>query len=174
VRAKRLPSDAFLALCDAVVARARAFGAQIIINDRADLARMSGASGVHVGQDDVPPGDARKQVGPVAIVGFSTHTLAQVEKAIREPVSYVAVGPVFGTATKNTGYEPLGLAFVRAARERIPAALPVVAIGGITLDTAASVLGAGASQVAVISDLVSRGDPKARVAEYLARLTVRP
>jgi thiamine-phosphate pyrophosphorylase len=166
IRAKRLPSAAFLSLCDAVVEAAASFGAEVIVNDRVDLARMTGAAGVHVGQDDLPPAEARRLLGPSAIVGFSTHTLEQIGAALLQPISYVAVGPVFGTATKDTGYQAVGLALVRAARARVPAAIPIVAIGGITLERAASVLEAGASHVAVIGDLLATGDPARRVAAF--------
>lgn len=169
VRAKRLPSGDLLALCDAVVAAAAPFGATVIVNDRADLVLLSGAAGVHVGQDDLPPRQARAVLGAGAIVGFSTHTLEQVEKALPEPVSYIAVGPVFATSTKETGYEAVGLDLVRAAVKRA-GGVPIVAIGGITLDRAPALIDAGASGVAVIGDLLAAGDPAKRVASYLARL----
>jgi thiamine-phosphate pyrophosphorylase len=139
------------------------------VNDRVDLARLSGAAGVHVGQDDIPAAAARAQLGPAAIVGLSTHTVEQIEAALREPVTYVAVGPVFGTRTKATGYAPAGLDLVRAAVARA-GGIPVVAIGGITLDRAPDVLAAGASAVAVISDLLSGGDPASRAAAYCRSL----
>ena len=166
LRAKRLPSAEFLALCDRVVDLARRFNATVIVNDRVDLARLCGAAGVHVGQEDLPPVDARRLLGPAAVVGFSTHTRAQVEAAGAQPVSYVAVGPIFSTATKDTGYEPVGLALVRDARARLPATVPLVAIGGITLDTARSVIEAGADQVAVIGDLLATDNPGERTAAY--------
>jgi thiamine-phosphate pyrophosphorylase len=166
LRAKRLASAEFLALCDAVVDLARPFGATVIVNDRVDLARLCGAAGVHVGQEDLPPAEARRLLGPAAIVGFSTHTRAQVDDAAAQPVSYVAVGPIFSTATKDTGYEPVGLALVRDARSRLPSAIPLVAIGGITLNTARSVIEAGADQVAVIGDLLATGNPEERTAAY--------
>jgi thiamine-phosphate pyrophosphorylase len=166
IRAKRLPAAEFLALCDEVVALAVPFDATVIVNDRVDLARLSGAAGVHVGQEDLPPAAAREQLGPSAIVGVSTHTLDQVDAAAREPVSYVAVGPVFGTSTKDTGYAPVGLAFVRQARAHLPAATPIVAIGGITLEQSARVIEAGAAQVAVIGDLLATGNPQERIAAY--------
>jgi thiamine-phosphate pyrophosphorylase len=169
VRAKHLPSAAFLDLCDTIVAIARAAGTHVIVNDRADIARVSRAAGVHVGQEDVQAQAARAQVGPDAIVGLSTHTIAQVEAAVREPVSYIAVGPVFGTSTKATGYEPVGLELVRAAAER-SGGLPIVAIGGITIERAPGVLAAGASAVAVIGDLLAGDDPAARVAAYARAL----
>jgi thiamine-phosphate pyrophosphorylase len=165
LRAKHLPSAAFLVLCDDVVRAAEATAAHVIVNDRVDLARVSGAAGVHLGQEDVPPGAARAQLGPAAIVGFSTHTIEQIEAATLEPVTYIAVGPVFGTMTKATGYAAVGLPLVRAATARA-GALAVVAIGGITLERAPEVLAAGASAVAVITDLLSGGDPVARVSAY--------
>jgi thiamine-phosphate pyrophosphorylase len=168
VRAKRLASGPLLDLCDAVVRLALPYGAVIIVNDRVDIAQMSGAAGVHVGQEDLPPAEARALLGPDAIVGFSTHTHAQIAAALTQPVSYVAVGPVFGTQTKDTGYEAIGLDLVAHAA-RNAAGLPVVAIGGITIDNAAAVLAAGATQVAVITDLLTGGNPAARVREYLRR-----
>jgi thiamine-phosphate pyrophosphorylase len=122
-----------------------------------------------VGQDDIPPGAACAQLGPGAIVGFSTHTIEQIEAAAREPLTYIAVGPVFGTTTKATGYGAVGLDLVRAAVARA-GGLPVVAIGGITLQRVPEVLASGASAVAVISDLVSDGDPASRVAAYCRSL----
>jgi len=165
IRAKRLASGPFLDLCDAVVALARGRGARIVVNDRVDLAVLSGAAGAHVGQEDLSPGAARTQLGPDAIIGCSTHDAAQIARAAGEPVSYIAVGPVFGTRTKATGYDAVGLDLVRAARRLAPAH-PIVAIGGITLDRAQSVLDAGATAVAVIGDLVAGGDPAAQVASY--------
>lgn len=168
VRAKTLPSEPFLELCDTVVALARPYGAAVIVNDRADIAVMARASGVHVGQDDLPPQAARELLGPDAIVGYSTHTIEQVELAVGLPVSYIAVGPVFPTGSKDTGYTPVGLELVRAA-VRAAAGKPVIGIGGVTVDNAAAVIAAGASGVAVIADLL-RGDPAERAARFLAVL----
>jgi thiamine-phosphate pyrophosphorylase len=169
IRAKQLPSGEFLSLCDRVVAAARQYDAIVIVNDRVDLARLSGAGGVHVGQDDLPAAAARAQLGESAIVGTSTHTVEQIDRAMREPVNYCAVGPVFGTTTKDTGYDAIGLEMVSAAAARATT-MPVVAIGGITLDTARAVLDAGAASVAVISDLLTGGNPGRRVAQFLDRL----
>jgi thiamine-phosphate pyrophosphorylase len=144
---------------------AQPYGAMVLVNDRVDLAMMSGASGVHVGQDDIAPAHARRLLGPRAVIGYSTHTPAQLDAASAEPVSYLAIGPVFGSRTKATGYEPVGLAMVGEAARRSKG-LPVVAIGGITLETAASVVAAGASAVAVIGDLLVGENPSARVAAY--------
>jgi thiamine-phosphate pyrophosphorylase len=168
LRAKELPSGPFLELADTMVRLAEPYGAAVIVNDRVDIARLAGATGVHVGQDDLAPAAARMQLGADAIVGYSTHTVEQIEAAAGEPVTYVAVGPVFGTRSKETGYDAVGLALVSAAALATP--LPIVAIGGVTLETAPSVISAGAACVAVISDLLTDGDPSGRVRRYLAVL----
>jgi thiamine-phosphate pyrophosphorylase len=173
LRAKNASGAAFLAAATKIAALARSANALLIVNDRADIARLADADGVHVGQDDLPPAAVRCVVGPDAIVGISTHTPDQIDAAIREQIDYVAVGPVFGTATKGTGYAPIGLDLVRDAAARARAAgLPLVAIGGITLDRAADVVAAGASSVAVITDLLASSDPEGRVRAYLQRLSV--
>lgn len=173
LRAKARSGAEFFDLARRVCEIAHAAQAIVVINDRADVARLSGADGVHVGQDDLSVAAARAIVGPDAIVGLSTHTEGQLDAAVAQPVSYVAVGPVFGTATKETGYAAVGLDRVRdaAAKLRLRAtATSVVAIGGVTLENAADAIAAGATSVAVISDLLATGDPEARVGAYLARL----
>jgi thiamine-phosphate pyrophosphorylase len=171
LRAKALDSHAFLELADALVAAARPYDASVIINDRVDIALLSAAAGVHVGQDDLPPRAVRHLLGNERIVGFSTHTVAQIEAAVREPVSYVAIGPVFGTTSKDTGYDPIGLELVATAA-KLAGNIPVVAIGGITLENASSVISAGAASVAVICDLLAAGDPERRVRAFLQSLGV--
>jgi thiamine-phosphate pyrophosphorylase len=171
LRAKQLPSGSLLRLCDAFVKAAEPFRAAVIVNDRVDLAAMSGAAGVHVGQDDVPPAAARRILGDRAIIGYSTHTTTQIEAAAREPISYLAIGPVFGTRTKDTGYDAVGLDRVAEA-VRLSCGVPVVAIGGITLETVPAVLAAGASGVAVIGDLLADGHPRERIAAYLRALAL--
>jgi thiamine-phosphate diphosphorylase len=107
-------------------------------------------------------------------VGVSTHTRAQVDAALGEAAGYLGVGPVFRTATKETAYDPVGLDLIRyaaaAARRSARPPVPVVAIGGVTLERAAEVIDAGASALAVISDLLTTGDPEARVRAYVERL----
>jgi thiamine-phosphate pyrophosphorylase len=170
-RAKQLSGAAFLDLATAIASATRDAHALLIVNDRADIAALAGADGVHVGQHDLAPAAVRRIIAPPALVGLSTHTLEQVDRAIAEPVDYIAVGPVFGTTTKDTGYAPISLDTVRAAANRARAAgLPLVAIGGITLDRAAAVIAAGASSVAVIGDLFATRNPEARVREYLRAL----
>jgi thiamine-phosphate pyrophosphorylase len=170
LRAKQLSSAAFLDLADAAVRLAHPYQANIIVNDRADIALMSAAAGVHVGQDDLPPSAARRWLGEGAVVGLSTHDVAQVERALREPISYVAVGPVFGTRSKDTGYAAVGLELVGNAA-RLAGELPIVAIGGITLENAGSVIEAGATSVAVISDLLVGNDPRSRTQAFVQALT---
>jgi thiamine-phosphate pyrophosphorylase len=173
LRAKAMPGAELLETASAVVELAHRHQALVILNDRADIARLAGADGVHVGQEDLAPGAVRGIVGDAATIGLSTHTLAQVDRAIDEPVDYLAIGPVFGTATKATGYEAVGLERVRAAATvAAQRGLPLVAIGGITLETAGAAIEAGATSVAVISDLLSTGDPEARVRAYLTALRV--
>ena len=144
--------------------------ATVIVNDRADVAAMAGAGGVHVGQEDLPPATVRPIVGKTAVIGFSTHTPAQVDEAAAGDADYIAVGPVFATATKDTGYDARGLDLVRYASAK---GKPVVAIGGITLATAREVLDAGATSLAIISDLISDPDPESRVRLFLDSLEDR-
>lgn len=167
LRCKSWGSGAFLDLAQAVVEEANRAGAAIIINDRADVAALAGAHGLHVGQDDLLPRDARAVIGEMPLLGLSTHTAEQWRAAIDEPVCYIAIGPVFGTATKDTGYRAVGLETVRrAAADAACAELPTVAIGGITRDNAVSVIEAGAAAVAVIGDLMD-GDPEAQCRAFL-------
>jgi thiamine-phosphate pyrophosphorylase len=171
LRAKNLPSAALLDLATRIAGLAHSAGALLIVNDRADIARLAEADGVHLGQEDLAASDVRRIVADSHIVGLSTHTTEQLRRAVAAPVSYVAIGPVFGTSTKDTGYDAVGLAMVReAATIAASAQRPLVAIGGITLDRAPSVLDAGAVSVAVIGDLLSTGNPEARVREYLRAL----
>lgn len=165
LRAKRLGSGAFLDLCDAVVALGAEAGALVIVNDRVDLARLAGAGGAHVGQDDLAVGDARAILGADAVIGLSTHTASQIVEAMTTDASYIAVGPVMGTRTKDTGYEAVGLRLVAEAA-RLCGPRPVVAIGGVTVGNAPAIIDAGAACVAVIGDLLRTDDPEARVREY--------
>ncbi len=167
LRDKAGSSAAFLSLADILVQRCREVGALLIVNDRADIARLSGAAGVHVGQDDLSVSAARRILDESALVGVSTHDDRQVERAIAEQPSYIAVGPIFGTSTKDTGYSARGLDLVRRAAGR---GKPVVAIGGITLQHLPDLVRAGASGVAVISDLLISDDPEGRTREFMASL----
>lgn len=170
LRAKTMASGPLLDLAAAMSEDARAAGGWLILNDRVDLAVLAQAAGVHVGQDDLPAADARRLAGPDALVGVSTHTIEQVEAAVAAPVSYVAVGPMFDTTTKETGYAAVGLTLLtRAAAVLRPRAMPIVAIGGITLDRAPALIDAGAASIAVITDLLMH-DPEARARQFTTAL----
>jgi thiamine-phosphate pyrophosphorylase len=172
LRAKQATGREFLAWADEIAADVRRQNGWFVVNDRADIAVLAGVEAVHVGQDDLPVEAVHRVIGANAFVGLSTHTPEQIDEALKQPIAYLAVGPVFGTRTKDTGYEAVGLDLVRHAAARAASAgdIPVVAIGGITLASAATVLAAGARSVAVITDLVSTGDPAARAAEFVASL----
>jgi thiamine-phosphate pyrophosphorylase len=169
LRAKEGSSAAVLTLADDTIAAARTFGARVIVNDRADIALMAGAEGVHVGQEDLSVDAVRAIVGASRIVGVSSHTREQIDRALQTTADYVAVGPIFETSTKATGYSARGLDLIAYAAGR---GKPIVAIGGITLDRAADVIAAGASGLAVITDLLTSGDAEGRVREFLRELTV--
>ena len=141
-------------------------GALLVVNDRADLARVLGAA-LHVGQDDLPPSAARKITGADLAIGFSTHNEKQLRAAEAEPVDYLALGPIFGTTTKENPDPVVGLEELK--RLRPLTARPLVAIGGITRTNARAVLDAGADSIAVIGDLFPEdGKLGARVAEWIA------
>ena len=128
-------------------------GAQLIINDRADIALALGAGGVHLGQDDLPAGAARRLLGPDAIIGLSTHSVAQAQLAAGMPINYLAVGPIFFTSTKGNPEPVVGLDGLRIVRD-VVGAMPLVAIGGISAANAPLVISAGADAVAVINALL--------------------
>ena len=135
-----------------VMAIAREFEMQVIINDRVDVALAVSANGVHLGQDDLSPSVARGLLGNHAIIGISTHNLKQAVGALAEPVDYIALGPIFETSSKRDTAPVLGLNELREVRRAI-GDKPIVAIGGITLANAQETLAAGADSVAVISAL---------------------
>lgn len=157
-----------LELADRLVALARPAAAAVIVNDRADLARLAGAAGVHVGQTDLPVDAVRAVLGADALVGLSTHDRDQIDAALATSADYVAVGPVYATSTKETGYSPRGLDLLRYAAGR---GKPIVAIGGIRLETVDALVAAGAAGLAVITDILTGGDPEARVRAFVARLS---
>jgi len=140
-----------------VLSQARALRSELgasvsfFLNDRADLAVAAGCDGVHLGQDDLSLKGSRRIVGNRLWVGFSTHNPQQVRRAVEAGADYIAIGPVFQTATKVNPDPVIGLDGVRAARALTPS--PLVAIGGITLDNCRAVIQAGADSVAVISSL---------------------
>jgi thiamine-phosphate pyrophosphorylase len=163
-----LSREAF-AWLERIAELARTAEATLVVNDRADLAKLFGAW-LHLGQDDLLPSIARRVVGADATIGFSTHNEAQLQAACEEPADYVALGPIFGTVTKENPDPTVGLDELR--RLRPISNRPLVAIGGITRANATQVLEAGADSVAVIGDLFPEdGNIRARTEEWL-RITL--
>ena len=161
-----------LAAARAIRPLARAAGALFLVNDRPDVARAAEADGVHLGQDDLPVAAARRVLGAGGRIGVSTHDLEQARAAEAAGADYIAVGPVYATTTKPDALAPRGLALVSAVRAAVRC--PLVAIGGITPETAAAVRAAGADAVAMIGALVRAPDPEAAVRDALARLSAKP
>jgi thiamine-phosphate pyrophosphorylase len=148
-----------------VAERCRIAGVPFVVNDRADLAKLAGAA-LHLGQDDLPPSAARVILGSETTIGFSTHNEAQLRAAAAEPADYLALGPIFGTASKANPDPTVGLEGLRTLRPLTER--PLVAIGGITRENARAVLNAGADSVAVIGDLFPEdGKIERRVAEWM-------
>ena len=164
LRGKQLSSGDLLRECRRLVALARPLGLRVIVNDRADLALVSGADGVHLGQEDLPAAEARKMLGEKAIIGFSTHGLQQARQARDMPVDYVAIGPVFPTRTKENPDPVVERQELQAIRERVTR--PLVAIGGITLENAPALFRSGMDSVAVIRDLLLAADIRQRATGY--------
>ncbi len=151
--------------CRALAQSAREAGAIFLVNDRADVALLAGAEGVHLGQDDLPPEAARRLVGDLKLVGFSTHNEAQARQAQDLPVDYVTIGPIFPTTTKENPDPVVGLKGIETAR--CVTEKPLVAVGGITRRSARQALDAGADAVAVAGDLLRAPDVAARAREFL-------
>jgi len=143
----------------------RQHGGTFIVNDRADIARLAGANGVHLGQDDLDVSAARTVVRTGSIIGFSTHNVRQFEAAAASDADYIAVGPIFATGSKAKPDPVVGIEFIRQVRKLT--SKPIVAIGGITLERASQVIDAGADSVAVISDILKARNPAERVRQYL-------
>jgi thiamine-phosphate pyrophosphorylase len=173
LREKHLPALQFYEQAKTAAEVALLRDVELIINDRVDIALALGL-GVHLGQDDLPPEAARRLLGDDAVIGYSTHTVDQALEAARLPINYVAIGPIFATATKENPSPGVGLAGLRAVRSAI-GSLPLVAIGGITSANAPDVIAAGADSVAMISGLWE--DParvSAALRSLLTSLSQRP
>lgn len=168
LRDKKVSPAEFYAQAEEALRIARERGLKIIINDRVDIALALNADGVHLGQDDLPPEAARRILGPDAIIGFSTHTPRQARVAAQMPIDYIAIGPIFATASKEASNSPVGIEGLRLVRQAV-GKIPLVAIGGITVENCGSVLNAGADVVAVISDIWKpAGQARTQLRRFLA------
>ena len=166
LRAKSMSSQNFIQLAKKSRDLTLSFDCKLIVNDRIDVALGSAADGVHLGQEDLPLEIGRKLLGE-KIVGVSTHSLEQAKEAEANGADYIGFGPIFSTATKNTGYTARGLEML--ARIRAAVALPIVAIGGITEANVQQVWRAGAESAAIISDILKADEVAAKVSAILAR-----
>jgi thiamine-phosphate pyrophosphorylase len=151
-----------------LVSSLKPHGVSVVVNDRPDVAALAGATGVHVGLDDLTPEQARAVVGEEMWVGVSTHNLEQFRGATVSSADYIAVGPIFATTSKENPDPVVGLELIRQVRKLTEK--PIVAIGGITLERAASVIAAGADSVAVIRDVVCAAKPGERARRFLETL----
>jgi len=156
LRMKEEPARVILDVARAIVPLCRAAGVAFIMNDRLDVAMLAGADGVHVGQDDLPAADARTLLGPRALIGVSAATVEEAIAAERAGANYLGVGAVYGTATKSDAGAPVGLTRLTEIRRAVR--LPLVGIGGITVENAAAVIRAGALGVAVITAVTRAED----------------
>ena len=167
MREKEMPDGRFLPLARRLREICRAAGVVFIVNDRAHVAQLVDADGVHVGQDDLPATEARKLLGPGKIIGVSTHSPQQAADAVKAGASYLGVGPVNATPTKPAA-EPVGLEYVRYASQNV--AIPFFAIGGVSTRTADDILRAGARRLAVCSAIISADDVAAAAAAIKAMI----
>lgn len=166
LREKFLSPGDFFPQAEEAISVAREHNVKIIINDRVDIALALKADGVHLGQDDLPPEKAREILGENAIIGFSTHSVEQAIEAVKLPIDYVAIGPVFATKTKENPDAIVGIEGVRQVRNAI-GEFPLVAIGGITSENFREVFKAGANSLAIISEILS---PPENISEKLKNL----
>jgi thiamine-phosphate pyrophosphorylase len=170
LRAKVATTREMVALGQALLAITRPASIPLIVNDRLDVALAIEADGAHVGQDDLPAAMARQLLGPERILGVSAETVAQAQQAERDGANYLGVGDVFGTPSKPDAGSPIGIDGLAATVRAV--ALPVVAIGGITLDNAPAVIAVGAVGVAVISAVVGAADPAAAARQLRERISL--
>jgi thiamine-phosphate pyrophosphorylase len=167
-RNKKGSAREILATASRLAGVVRPRGVSFFVNDRADIAQLSGAGGLHVGQEDLGVQQARAVMGAEGWIGVSTHNEAQFRAAAQTSADYIAVGPIFGTTTKEDPDPVVGTELIRSVRSLTKK--PIVAIGGITLERAAEVIEAGADSVAVISDILRAEDPAQRARQFIRRL----
>jgi len=169
LRDKRSPAGKIFTQAKELIESLSPRGVRLIVNDRPDIAAIVAAGGVHLGQDDLPVEEARRICGDSSAEGFwvgiSTHNIDQFRAAIATSADYIAVGPIFPTGSKLKPDPTVGIDLLREARSLTRK--PIVAIGGITTESAAEVYRAGADSIAVIGDLMSARDPASRAREYL-------
>ncbi len=171
LRAKGLGGRELLKAAREIKRLASSCGAVFIVNDRVDIALLSGADGVHLGQDDIAPLEARKALGPDAIIGLSTHDADEAKKALSLGADYVSFGPVFATSTKKDAQAPKGLSALKEARRATP--LPIVAIGGITEENMGKVNEAGPTAIAMISEALLSDDPEKKAFSIVSKINPR-
>jgi thiamine-phosphate pyrophosphorylase len=168
LRDKSSPAMNLCRLASEIQPMARKFGSLFVVNDRVDVALVTGADGAHVGQDDLPAREARRLLPRPVILGVSVGSPEEARRAERDGADYLGAGPLFPTATKPEAGEALGIeGFARIARS---VSIPVVAVGGISIDTVAAAIGAGAAGVAVVSAVVSADDMAAAARSLKRRI----
>lgn len=165
LRDKRASTRSLLATATVLAAVSRRYRCVFVVNDRVDVAMASGAQGVHLGADDMPPRLARSLMGPDAVIGVSVRSREEALSAWKDGADYLAANIVFPTPTKPDSSAPLGLEGVRRLAGATP--LPLVAIGGINASNAGSVISSGADGVAVVSAVMAAEDPGGAVRELL-------
>lgn len=168
LRAKDSPAKDALNAAMALKSLAGEFNSTFIVNDRIDIALLSGADGVHIGQDDIRINDARKLLGPDSIIGVSTHNIQEALEAESLGANYISFGPIFPTATKKDAEAPKGVELLKEITGKTK--VPVVAIGGITMDNMGEVLEAGAESIAMISELFKTEGAASRVSSIISRI----
>lgn len=168
VRAKHLDDRTHLAFASEVVARCRTAGAMSIVNDRVDIALVSGADGVHLGANDLPVAAARALAGDRLIIGGTARDPATAARLAADGADYLGAGPLYGTTTKSGLPDPIGFDTLRAIVNAV--AVPVIGISGVTAERVPEVLATGAHGVAVTAAITAAGDPRTATAELLARL----
>jgi thiamine-phosphate pyrophosphorylase len=166
LRDKKANSRHLFSNAQRFVELARPHGLTAIVNDRADIARLTGADGLHVGQEDLPVEHARKILGSDKIIGYSTHNLAQALEAEQSSADYIAIGPVFATTSKANPDPIVTWEELQEIRRQVKK--PLVAIGGITSQNAVRLIDLGLDSVAVIRDLVGALDIRAKISQFLS------
>ena len=167
LRAKKFPPEEIAKIATSIVPLCHSFGVPFILNDHPELVPVTGANGVHVGQDDLPVPRVRDIVGPQAIVGLSTHSLSQALAATALKPDYIGFGPIFATPTKPD-YVPIGLGDIREVHAHVD--LPVFCIGGIKLENLGTVLAEGACRVVIVSGILQAADVSGYCGECLSLL----